>query len=331
MGVGLSRDKCLDITGLSKHQFYRPVCSKKPGRQGSETTRYKDPLTSAEQEVDNERVLEQIIEIKSQPNLPNWYRMITRHLQLAGYYINHKKVYRLMEIQGLLEEPRKRTGRNFVGCRQVVPQQPLSILEMDIKYFWVHGPRKYAFVLTILDTYTRYALNWAVGYSMKAIQVKEAWEFLIANYLQPAGLREQDVKVEIRNDNGKQFSAHMLSAFFEENHIDHKFTHPYTPEENGHVESFHSILSKALKHELFADLQALERRLQQFYASYNDDRCHGSTAGLPPAKFWALHDLGKIETVKLKNNRLRFKLKVAYQDVLTLPDINRYQHRGIGI
>jgi RNA polymerase sigma-70 factor (ECF subfamily) len=116
----------------------------------------------------------------------------------------------------------------------------------------------------------------------------------------------------------------MLSAFFEENHIDHKFTHPYTPEENGHVESFHSILSKALKHELFADLQALERRLQQFYASYNDDRCHGSTAGLPPAKFWALHDLGKIETVKLKNNRLRFKPKVAYQDVLTLPDINRY-------
>lgn len=91
MGVGLSRDKCLDITGLSKHQFYRPACAKKPGRQGSETTRYKDPLTSAAQEFDNERVLEQIIGIKSQPDLPNWYRMITRHLQLAGYYINHKK------------------------------------------------------------------------------------------------------------------------------------------------------------------------------------------------------------------------------------------------
>jgi transposase InsO family protein len=330
MNQGLSRDKCLDITGLSKHQFYHPLCGKKPGRKGSVTTRYRDPLTSVEQEVDNAQVVEKIIEIKLNPDLANAYRMITKTLQLEGYYINHKKVYRLMDEQMLLEEPRKRTGRNFVQYGRVAPQNPLSILEMDIKYFWIHGARKYAFVLTVMDTFTRYVLKWQIGYSMKAIQIKEAWEYVIANYLQPAGLRERDVNVEIRNDNGKQFSAHMLTAFFKENQIDHKFTHPYTPEENGHVESFHNILGKALENELFADLHALEKRLQKFYASYNNDRCHGSIAGLPPAKFWALFDLNKIEVIKLSNNRLRFKLKVAYQEVVSIPEINRYRYRVIG-
>jgi putative transposase len=328
MAQGMKRDLCLDIVGLSKHQFYKPLCLNKPGRQGSVKTLYKNPATSTVQEVCNEEVVEKIVDLKLLPDLPNGYRMITRNLQLAGFYINHKKVYRLMDERMLLDEPRKRTGRNFVPYGRVKPQQPLSILEMDIKYFWVHGVRKYAFVLTILDTFTRYALKWELGYQMKAIQVKEAWEYVIANYLQPAGIREKEVKIEIRNDNGKQFSAHLLTNFFEENQIDHKFTHPYTPEENGHVESFHSILSKALDNEMFSDLHSLENRLHQFYASYNDDRCHGSIAGLPPARFWALYDTGNIEIVNLSNNRLKFKLKVAYQDVLSLPEINRYRYRG---
>lgn len=330
MSMGLNRDRCLEIAGLSKYQFYKPLCCKKPGRSGSSTTRYRDPVTSREQEVDNIDVVEKIVEIKLKPDLPNGYRMITRNLQLAGYFINHKKVYRLMEEQMLLENPRKRTGRNFVSYGRVAPLSPLRILEMDIKYFWIHGTRKYAFVLTILDTFTRYALKWELGYAMKAIQVKEAWAFVIANFLQPAGLREQEVKVEIRNDNGKQFSARLLSVFFEENQIEHKFTHAYTPQENGHVESFHSILGKSLENELYPNLEALETRLHQFYASYNDDRCHGSIAGLPPAKFWALYDMNNIEVQRLSNNRLRFKLKVAYQDVLGLPEINRYQHRVTG-
>jgi putative transposase len=46
------------------------------------------------------------------------------------------------------------------------------MIEMDIKYFWIHGTRKYAFVLTTLDTFTRFVLSWDVGYTIKAIQVK---------------------------------------------------------------------------------------------------------------------------------------------------------------
>jgi transposase InsO family protein len=329
MGLGMRRDQCLSIAQLSKHQFYQPLSGQRVGRQGTTITRRKDMATSEVKEVDNKEVVDEIVAIKLNPDLPNGYRMLTRNLQMVGYYINHKKVYRLMFLHMLLEESRKRTGRNFVTYGRVAPKEPLRMIEMDIKYFWIHGTRKYAFVLTILDTFTRYVLSWNVGYSMKAIQVKACWEEVIAEYLQPANIKAQDISVEIRNDNGKQFSAHILSDFFKENQLKHVFTHPYTPEENGHVESFHSILGKALEKDLFLDLKGLEKRLQPFYMSYNNERCHGSIAGLPPSKFWALYDMQKIETIPMKNNRTKFKVKVAYQDIKEIPEVDKYEHRGI--
>ena len=329
MGLGMRRDQCLSIAQLSKHQFYQPLSGQRVGRQGTTITRRKDIATCEIREVDNKEVMDEIVAIKLNPDLPNGYRMLTRNLQMMGYYINHKKVYRLMFLHMLLEEPRKRTGRNFVTYGRVAPKEPLRMIEMDIKYFWIHGTRKYAFVLTILDTFTRFVLSWNVGYSMKAIQVKACWEEVIAEYLQPANIKAQDISVEIRNDNGKQFSAQLISDFFKENQLKHVFTHPYTPEENGHVESFHSILGKALEKDLFPDLKGLEKRLQQFYMSYNNERCHGSIAGLPPSKFWALYDMQKIETIPLKNNRSKFKVKVAYQDIKEIPEMYKYEHRGI--
>ncbi len=57
-----------------------------------------------------------------------------------------------------------------------------------------------------------------------------------------------------RNDNGPQFDFKIIRAFFMENHLNQVFTHPYTPQENGYVESFHSILSSALGNQGYWDM-----------------------------------------------------------------------------
>jgi len=277
-------------------------------------------------EVDNVDVVHKIIEIKLNPDHTNWYRMIAVTLKIRGYYINHKKVYRLMKEYVLLEEPRKRVGRKFVKYRRVAPTKALEIIEMDIKYVWIHGQRKYAFILTVIDTFTRYVLHWSAGYTMKSEQVKVVWEYIIANYLQPAGILEKGLDVEIRNDNGKQFNAHLIINFFKENYLNQVFTHPYTPEENGHIESFHNTLGKALKRDQFTSLEQLEKRLIKFYTCYNNDRSHGSLIGIPPAKFWALFEMNEIEIIPLEKRRIKFKLNMAYQDILTIPSINRYEY-----
>lgn len=115
---------------------------------------------------------------------------------------------------------------------------------MDIKYFWIAGSQQYAFVLTIIDTFTRFVLYWTHGYSMKSPQVKLAWEFVIVHFLQPCKLELKDVIVEVRTDNGPQFESKATRDYLEENGIKHRFIRPYTPEENGHIESFHNTLTK---------------------------------------------------------------------------------------
>lgn len=329
MSLGLKRDTCLGIVGLTKNQFYYVQKGGKPGRNPSLTTRWRDPSTLIFYDVNNVDVVDKIISIKLNPDQANWYRLITISLQIQGYYINHKKVYRLMVEYMLLEKVRKRTGRDFVKYRRVSPAGPLRVIEMDIKYVWVYTRRKYAFVLTVIDTFTRYVLHWHVGYSMKSEQVKTVWEYVIANYLQAAGMLDQQLDIEVRNDNGRQFNSNVIIDFFKDNHLKQVFTHPYTPEENGHVESFHNTLGKALYNTHFTSLTMLENRLIKFYICYNNDRSHSGTIGIPPAKFWALFEMNKILVVPLEKRKVKFKLKVAYQDIMTLPDIDKYEYRAL--
>lgn len=329
MAQGMNRDDCLTIVGLTKHQYYYEQQGVNPGRKPSSTTTWRDPSSLDTYEVDNLQVVDQIVTFKLDPDHSNWYRMITVNLAIMGYYINHKKVYRLMQSYLLLESPKKSKGRNFVKYRRVIPEGPLRILEVDMKYIWIYGKRSHSKVLTIIDTFTRYVLHWEVGYSMKSIQVKQAFEYVIAEYLQPADLLNLEVETVVRNDNDKVFESQLMQNFFRDNEVKQEFTHPYTPEENGHIESFHSILGKALKHDKFDNLQALEDRLKKFYQCYNNDRAHGATKGVPPSKFWKLHEIGKVEMTILDKRKVRFELKVAYQDILTIEDIDKYKYRRL--
>ncbi|MBK8514706.1 MAG: DDE-type integrase/transposase/recombinase [Saprospiraceae bacterium] len=328
MGQGLLRDQCLEIVGLSKNQFYYQAKGTRPGKSPTLTTAWRNPETYIVHQVDNQEVVKKVVAIKLDPDHANWYQMITITLKIQGFYINHKKVYRLMFEHLLLEDEVKVRGKDYVKYRRVAPIRPLQIIEMDIKYVWVYEEKKYAFVLTIIDTFTRYVLHWSVGYSMKGEQIKQAWEFVVAEYFQPQKMALNELEVEVRTDNGKQFEAKIIREFFTENHINHVFTHPYTPEENGHVESFHSILAKAISKDKFNRISELETRLDRFYSCYVNDRSHSGTKGIPPAKYWALYDMGKIQVIPIQHNEIKVRLKVAYQEILSLPDIRKYQYRS---
>src|SRR5690606_25166845 len=138
MGQGLRRDNCLSILGLTKNQFYYKEKGTKPGKGVDKYTKRKDVKTQEEELVSTEVVVEEIVKMKQDPDQQNYYKLLCCALCLKGYFINHKKVYRIMSDYDLLEPARKRVGRNFVKFRRVSPMGPLEILEMDIKYFWVH-------------------------------------------------------------------------------------------------------------------------------------------------------------------------------------------------
>lgn len=135
-------------------------------------------------------------------------------LLILGYYINHKKLYRLMKNANLLKERHWKVAKEYAKHRIVTPEKPLILMEMDIKLEWTAELRRYAFTLAIINTFTRVVLYRNTRYTMKATLVKAAIEHVIINYLQPTDMKTQDIHIEIRNDNGPQFVAKIIQELF---------------------------------------------------------------------------------------------------------------------
>jgi len=311
---GMNRDAALNITGITRHQYYYHPSNNKRGRVPSETTRKVEGDIC--KRVSNEMVITDIKNIKKDPDANYGYKKMAVALMILGYFINHKKVYRLMKQSMLLKEKHQKHKREFVKHRRVFPERPLQVLEMDIKYTWIEKDRRHAFTLTVIDTFTRVLLGRVTAYSIKQNVVKSLWMKIIENYLQPYDCLNKRIHIEIRNDNDSRFIALSVQKFFKDNKLEQVFTHPYTPQENGHIESFHAILSEKLNRYNFWSLQDLEQCLILFYEKYNNHRIHSSTAYLPPMVFWQCWERKLIKTIiNEKKKTMKHKLTIPYQQI----------------
>lgn len=308
IALGMKRDTALSISGLTKHQYYYKPKQGKPGVQASQhVVRYKN---GDEKRCSNQAIVRYMRAIQSDMDLRCGHRRMTDQLGLKGCMINHKKVYRLMKEHDLLLAKHPKPAKKYVKYRIIAPEVPLSHLEMDIKFVWVEQQRKHALILSIMDIFTRRILNWHVGMSITQHTVKDVFSGVIIHHLQSQDMLSKGIEIEIRNDNDKRFSAKMVQQFFEENYLNQVFTHPYTPQENGHIESFHSILSTALKDQHFDTLIQLEARLSIFYDNYNNHRSHGSLCGLTPQLFNQQWNQGNIQRRVLDNRKVKYKLLI---------------------
>jgi len=312
--LGVKTKRALALIGLSKHEYY--YCPTKNGNPGVQASTHTIQIQQCGQKlIANNQVIELMKQNNSDLDLCYGYRRMTGYLKLKGYKINHKKVYRLMKEQGLLLEKFKPKGKTYAKYRIVQPKGPLEVIEMDIKFQFIEKDKRYALILTVIDTFTRMVLAWHVAYSIKKHCVKKIWEQVIVDHLQTNNMLNKKVDVEIRNDNDKRFSAKMVQDFFKENYLNQVFTHPYTPQENGHVESFHAILGKSLRQKIFYTLDQLEQHLTLFYEKYNNERIHSSIAMLPPRTFWNVWDKGMVERKINSKNKVKFKLLIPATNI----------------
>jgi hypothetical protein len=81
-------------------------------------------------------------------------------------------------------------------------------------------------------------------------------------------------------------------------------------QENGHIESFHAILSEHLQRFEFYSIEELTANLDEFYTKYNTIRLHASIASLPPLVFWNLFIQGHITSTFTKTSRRVFKVDI---------------------
>jgi transposase InsO family protein len=112
----------------------------------------------------------------------------------------------------------------------ITTERPLELLHMDlfgsIAYISI-GRSKYCFV--IVDDYSRF--TW-VFFLQEKSQTQEILKKFLRRAQNEFGLRIK----KIRSDNGTEFKNSQIEGFLEEEGIKHKFSSPYTPQQNGVVE-----------------------------------------------------------------------------------------------
>ena len=93
-------------------------------------------------------------------------------------------------------------------------------------------------------------------------------------------------KLILRTDNGSQYNSQDFRKAVTLLGIRHEFIWHHTPQQNGHVESFHKTLKKEYiwPHE-FANYQQAEVALEKARVDYNHSRIHSALGYLTPDEF----------------------------------------------
>src|SRR5690606_28350687 len=302
---GMPVSKALAIAEIPRSSYYYKSNGKRKGKTPSTHTQWNNLL------VDNERVIDEINSILGKEFIDYGYERTASELKKRGFYINKKKVYRLMKenqllfpkikintgqrqyvdytiplptrplevieldikyiyIHGLkrheylitmmyvctrnaLKKDNKllcpkikiNTGqRQFVDYTIPLPPRPLEVIELDIKYIYIHGLKRHAYLITMLDVFSRTALVWELNRTMKAKDAVRLVGKLINEWLFPMHLDPHKLSVKIRTDNGSQFIAKTFKDSLQEARISNEYIRPATPQQNAHIESFHNTLSR---------------------------------------------------------------------------------------
>jgi transposase InsO family protein len=232
--------------------------------------------------VSNQDVVDALIsDVFSQEFNRYGYQLSTEELRAMGYIINPKKTYRLMAENGLLLErlPRNRFPRQWVKWRRIEGAKPLEYLCMDVKYVYIHGARRNAYLLAIIDVATRYVVGWSLQFTMKHTDVILCLHGVLQGF--------EAKHVMLRTDNGSQFIAHGLRDFCLKNGITQEFTHVATPEENAYVESLFSLVNReVIQCYEFESLYHARDVFQRYFNWHNHRRRRHALGRKSPVDYW---------------------------------------------
>lgn len=269
------RDLCTWVSLAPSTFYYQPREGKRGAKPSTHTFKTDGTMVS------NECVVEDIKTALSREFCCYGYHNITSDLRDLDYTINHKKVYRLMDENNLLLGKVIRTSgkREFVKHRKIQATYPMEYLCLDIKYIWIAGEKRNYYLLTVLDVYSRMAVEQILQSSIKKIDV--------INLFRRINQRHGIKGVTVRNDNGSQFIANDVKQFLASSEARQEFTHIATPQENSYIEAFHSIVQTEVvdRFEFLGYYEALHT-FQKHRQWYNTERKHGQLGRITPQKKW---------------------------------------------
>ncbi len=210
------------------------------------------------------------------------YRMITAKLRQDGWVVNHKRVQRIWQKEGL-QVPYRRKFKKAMGssansCSVKKTEYPNHVWTYDFVSDQTEDGRKLR-LLTVLDEFTRESPAIEVARSMPAGDVISVLDYLFM---------VRGVPKFIRSDNGSEFIAHSITRWLYDQGVETIHIAPGSPWENGYIESFNGkFRDEVLNRELFYSVKEAKVIVEDWRMEYNHHRPHSSLRYKTPAEFAA--------------------------------------------
>ena len=227
---------------------------------------------------DEQAALRMRIKDIAQARVSYGYRRIHVLLLREGWKVNHKRVYRLYRLEGLMMRP-KRPRRHVSACRRMIRAtaiHPNESWSMDFMSDALYDGQKIK-LLTLVDNFTRESL---------AIEV--AWRLgghgVVATLMQV--VEEKGLPKSIRIDNGPEFTSKVLDQWAYLNGVELDFIRPGKPTDNALIEAFNGrFREECLNESWFLSLEDAREKIEEWRKHYNRERPHGSLGNMPPVEF----------------------------------------------
>lgn len=256
---GLSLRKALRLSGCSRRAYYH---------QANRRSIPPDPY-----------ILEKVREEALKRPLYGTRRMAVTLARSLGRPINRKRIQRVYRHLGWIQ-PQK-TKKQLLRAayhRRPKPTKPNELWETDLTY--IHcGIDGWAYLFNVIDVVSR---EW-ISYVFDTSSTKENAILSVEKAL----IKHPEARdVRLRTDRGPQYESEAFKKSMKLLGLNQEFIAVNTPEQNGHMESFH----KTLKREYiwtrdFQNFQEAAEAIQEAFIDYNQRRIHSALKYMTPYEY----------------------------------------------
>jgi transposase InsO family protein len=255
-------------------------------------------------------VREKIVEIKKREPFFGVQRI--SHLLKRVFFLSAspETVRRTLQEESLIVPSRKKHSSNITRPRFFERSTPNQLWQGDIFTFRLGG--RYAYLVGMIDDYSRYLVGLELYRSQTADQVIEVYRRAVGEY---------GVPKEVLTDRGRQYTNWRGTTRFERElgkdrvkHIKSQAHHPMTL---GKIERFwKTIYEEFLVRAQFGSFEEAQERIRQWVKYYNHKRPHQGIGGLFPADryFEIQGELRKVMEKGIAENVLEMALRGKPRD-----------------
>jgi transposase InsO family protein len=217
------------------------------------------------------------------------YRRVTQELRRRGYWVNAKRVLRLMREDNLLCLRTRRFVPATTDSRhgwRVWPNLARGLVTQALNQLWVADLtyvrllEEFVYVAAVLDAHSRRAIGWALARHLGASLALEALRMALADRRPAPGLIHH-------SDRGIQYACADYLTLLAEHGVQPSMSRVGNPYDNAKAESFMKTLKQEQVHgRNWRDLDELRAGLTEFFeVTYNHERLHSALGYETPAAF----------------------------------------------